>query len=43
MEVNVSYDCTDSVFSSSKKPGLKLDSELEFYTILADFPEQLML
>ena len=24
--------------SSSKNPGLELESELEFYTILADFP-----
>ena len=25
--------------SLSKNPGLELESELEFYTILADFPE----
>ena len=25
--------------SLSKNPGLELGSELEFYTILADFPE----
>ena len=39
IEVNASYGCTDSIFPSSKKPGFELEPELEFYTILADFPE----
>ena len=39
MEVNASYGCTDSFFPSSKKPEIELESKLEFYTILADFPE----
>ena len=28
---------------SSTKSGLELESELEFYTILADFPEYIIL
>ena len=31
--------CTDSFFPSSKKQGFDWESELQFYTFLADFPE----
>ena len=39
IEVNGSYGCTDSFFPSSKKTWLELETELEFYEILADFSE----
>ena len=42
IEVNASYGCTDAFFYSSKKPGLELESEWEFYKIL-DFSESFIL
>ena len=43
IEVHAKFGCNDSSFSSSKKPGLALESELKLYKTLADFSEWFIL